>query len=132
MSASIDIPLHDIMPLVEVHEPSIYWFSVLVIGVLVIFATSMLWFSKLKRNKTINERRLHYDALQNIDLKNSKQSAYRISKVGYFFAHDNEQTAEVYQNLFTRLEPYKYSKNVEKIDEETLRDYYRYLEMIKA
>jgi hypothetical protein len=130
MSASLDIPLHDIMPLVEVPEPSIYWFSALIVVVCVVFASGVIWFLKWKKSKQITQRQLHYEALQNIDLKHPKESAYTISKEGYFFAHDNERTFNTYQNLFSRLEPYKYAPTVEKIDEETLGYYYLYLEII--
>jgi hypothetical protein len=130
MSASINIPLHDIMPLVEVPDTSIYWFGALVVVVLVVLASGVIWFLKWKRAKKITQRQLHYMALQKINLKNPKQSAYTISKEGYFFAHDNERTLGVYQNLFKRLEPYKYAPTVNKIDEETLGYYHLYLGII--
>ncbi|MDD4855149.1 MAG: hypothetical protein PHQ22_03410 [Sulfuricurvum sp.] len=130
MKQSIDIPLHDIMPLVEVPDTSIYWIGFLMIVVLVIFASGVFWFLTWKRSKKMSVRQLHYEALLKIDLKNPKQSAYTISKEGYFFAHDNERTLGVYQNLFGRLEPYKYAPAVEKIDEETLGYYHLYLGII--
>ncbi len=127
---SIDIPLHDIMPLVDVPDMSIYWFSALVVISLLIFTGGMMWFTQWKRAKNINKRQAHYEILQNIDLENPKQSAYIISKEALFFAYDNEQMLNGYKNLFTRLEPYKYAPTVEKIDEETIGYYYQYLEMI--
>lgn len=130
MSASINIPLHDIMPLVEVPDTSIYWFIALVIALLVVCASGVIWFLKWKKSKKMTQRQLHYEALKNIDLKNPKQSAYIISKEGYFFAHDNERTLGAYQNIFKRLEPYKYAPTVEKIDEETLGYYHLYLGII--
>jgi len=130
MSQSVDIPLHDIMPLVEVPDTSIYWFGALVIGGLIVVALIVFAWLKYKRSRKINERRLHFEALKNINLKNSKESAYTISREGYFFAHDNERTLGTYQNLFTRLEPYKYAPTVATIDEETLGYYHLYCEMI--
>jgi len=130
MSASINIPLHDIMPLVEVPDTSIYWFSALLVALLVVCASGVIWFLKWKKSKKITQRQLHYEALKKIDLKNPKQSAYTICKEGYFFAHDNERTFGAYQNLFKRLEPYKYAPTVEKIDEETLGYYHLYLGII--
>ncbi|MFH0709921.1 MAG: hypothetical protein V2A75_06925 [Pseudomonadota bacterium] len=130
MSASINIPLHDIMPLVEVPDTSIYWFGALMVVILVICASGVIWFLKWKKSKKMTQRQFHYEALKNIDLKNPKKSAYSISKEGYFFAHDNERTFGAYQNLFKRLEPYKYAPTVEKIDEETLGYYHLYLGII--
>ena len=130
MSQSVDIPLHDIMPLVEVPDTSIYWFGTLVIAGLIVVSLIVFALLKYKRGRKINERRLHFKALQTIDLKNPKASAYTISREGYFFAHDNERTLGTYQNLFTRLEPYKYAPTVGKIDEETLGYYHLYCGMI--
>jgi len=130
MRQSIDIPLHDIMPLVEVPDTSIYWFSALIVVGLLLFTSVVMWILKRNINKKINERKIHYEALQAIDLKDPKQSAYTISKEGYFFAHDNERTLNTYHNLFTRLERYKYAPIVDDIDEETLGYYHLYLEMI--
>lgn len=130
MSQSVDIPLHDIMPLVEVPDTSIYWFGALAVAGLVLFAIVVFAVLKYKRGRKINERQLHFEALKKIDLKNPKQSAYAISKEGYFFSHDNERMLGAYQNLFARLEPYKYTPTVEKIDAETLGYYHLYCEMI--
>lgn len=130
MSQSANIPLHDIMPLVEVPDTSIYWFGALVIAGLIVVSLIVFALLKYKRGRKIDERRLHFEALQTIDLKNPKASAYTISREGYFFAHDNERTLGTYHNLFTRLEPYKYAPTVAKIDEETLGYYHLYCGMI--
>jgi hypothetical protein len=101
-----------------------------VIAGLIVVSLIVFALLKYKRGRKINERRLHFEALQSIDLKNPKASAYTISREGYFFAHDNERTLGTYHNLFTRLEPYKYAPAVGKIDEETLGYYHLYCEMI--
>lgn len=132
MSQTINIPLHDIMPLLEVSDTSIYWFGALVFLGLMFFASSVILFLKWNRDQKINERQKHYEALQKIDFKNPKESAYSITKEGYFFSHDTEQTFNAYQNLLIRLEPYKYATTVQKIDEETVNCYYGYLEMVKV
>lgn len=132
MSQSMDIPLHDIMPLVEVPEPSIYWFGALIVFAVIVLISGVIGVLRWKRSQKMTQRQVHYEALQNINLKNPKQSAYAITKEGYFFSHDTKQTAEAYQNLLTRLEPYKYAPKVPEIDEETLRYYYLYLEMVNV
>ncbi len=132
MSTSMDIPIHDIMPLAEVPEPSIYWFSALMVMISIVFASGIIRFLIWKRSQKKSHRKLHYEALQTIDLKKPKQSAYTITKEGYFFSQDTEETAKAYQNLVTRLEPYKYAPKVAEIDEETLKYYYDYLEMVNV
>lgn len=125
-----DIPLNDIQPLVEVPDYSIYLFAGICVISLILMASLFLYLLKKLRNRRKNERNIAYEALKSIDFSDSKKAAYSISRIGYRFSKENERTAKGYQNLFERLEPYKYAPNVKPIDEETLGYYRLYLEMI--
>lgn len=129
---SIDIPVNDIMPLVEVPDYSLYYFiALVVIGLAVLVSIGVLLLKKY-RSRRLSERKQLYMRLGAIDFSDPKRAAYAISEIGYRFAHDNERTASVYQNLFERLEPYKYAPVVNAIDQETLGYYRLYLEIIDA
>lgn len=131
MSARMsDIPLHDIQPLVEVPDYSIYLFGCAVLAGLAILAVVLIVLMRRWRNRRESERQRTYRQLASLDLSDPKQAAYAISRLGRFFASDSERTAKGYHNLFERLEPYKYAKTVDSIDEETLGYYRLYLEMI--
>lgn len=80
--------------------------------------------------KEVNERLHRYEKFSQIHVGDPKKGAYEISEQGYFFAHDNEQTLRTYHALFERLTRYKYAPKVEAIDEETLKIYRNYREMI--
>jgi len=118
---SYDIPLHDIKPIVDVHENSIYYFSGLV--VLAIFLTCaliyLLYMWNKKRN-SFNIRKEHFRLLGELDLSDTKNTAYAITLYGLTFKDDSQRHKEMYENITTRLEMYKYKKSVDEFDSETL------------
>jgi hypothetical protein len=127
---SIDIPVHDIRPLLEIYDDSLYWFMALVAVGFLVLRVLAKQIRMRKKSKEVNERTARYENLIAIDVSNPKAAAYAIGKQGSFFAHDNEETIGVYKTLFERLESYKYAPKVESIDEETLALYRSYQKMI--
>ena len=132
MNRSADIPLHDIYPLVEVSDYSLYYFTALVLIGAAVSMGGVFWLLKRLRRRRVSVRKTAYERLSSIDFSDPKRSAYAISEIGRLFSHDNERTEKAYQNLFERLEKYKYAPRVEAIDEETLAYYRLYLEIIDA
>jgi hypothetical protein len=53
-------------------------------------------------------------------LSDAKRAAYDITFYGSSFKDDSQRHHEMYENLVSRLQKYKYKKEVEPIDEETL------------
>lgn len=130
MSQMVDIPVNDIHPLVEVPDNSLYYFFGFA-GVSIIALVILLFYLfKMTKKKRINIRKIKYEELENIDWSNPKKAAYTISEAGRFFANDNERCQKAYENLFERLEPYKYAPSVHDIDSETVGYYRMYLEII--
>lgn len=129
---SPNIPLNDIAPLVEIHDYSLYYFIALVLIITALAVASIFAIIKQVRKRKISIRKEKLSALRSVAFSDPKHAAYAISEIGRFFASDNERTYKAYQNLFDRLEPYKYAPQVEMIDEETIGYYRLYLEMIDA
>lgn len=125
-----DIPLHDIKPIVEVQEYSLYFFVLLiVVSLFLLVALSYLLYKYWKKKKRYNKRKEDKKALESISFEDPKKTAYAITLYGATFAHDSSRHQEMYQNLIGRLENYKYKKAVESIDEETRSYYQLYKEM---
>jgi len=126
-----DIPLHDIKPLVEIPDYSIYYFVlVIVIGVVLIAALLFfLWRFWNQRHRS-SVRKNDFEALQRVDFTDAKAAAYAITRYGYTFRNDGARQREAYENLLSRLSPYKYRKTVDPIDEETRGYYNIYVGMI--
>ena len=129
-SSSIDIPVHDIAPLLEIQDYSLYGFIALITIVLAALVVIVKKMRMRRETHTLNERIQRYENFISIDINNPKAAAYAICEQGLFFAHDNEERLRTYRKLFERLEAYKYARTVESIDEETLALYITYQKMI--
>lgn len=129
-STAVDIPIHDIGPLLEIREYSLYWFLGIIAVVLVVIVVIVRQRGMKKKLQKVNKRKVRYEDFCRIDVSDSKRAAYAICEQGSFFAHDNEQILSAYGVLFERLEPYKYAPKVEPMDEEILALYRSYQKMV--
>jgi len=126
---SYDIPLHDIKTIVEVPEYSLYYLLVIgVVGMVVLIAIVYFIYRFLNNKNQYNERKEHFKILNSVDLEDTKKTAYAISLYGATFKDDGERQKGMYNNLLERLEVYKYKKDVQKFDKETLS----YVELYKG
>ena len=125
---NFDIPLHDIKPIVDVQEYSLYYFlSLGFLAVLLLFAFVYLFLKWMKKRNAFNIRKEHEKLLNTLDLSDAKKSAYDITYYGATFKNDSQRHSEMYQNIIIRLEGYKYKKSVDNFDSETLG----YIELYK-
>ncbi|OHE00014.1 MAG: hypothetical protein A2W82_03445 [Sulfurimonas sp. RIFCSPLOWO2_12_36_12] len=126
---SYDIPLHDIKPIVEVQEYSLYYFlgATLFALILVLGAAYLIYMLLQKRNK-FNIRKEHFKLLNSLDLSDAKRSAYDVTTYGATFKNDSPRHQEMYENLINRLEIYKYKKDVDAYDGEIIG----YIELYKG
>jgi hypothetical protein len=125
---NFNIPLHDIKPLVEVQEYSLYYLiGVSVIGLLIFAGLLYLVLRWLKHRNAFNIRKEHYKLLHALDFSDPKKAAYDVTFYGATFKDDGQRYSEMYKNLVERLEQYKYKKNVDNLDEEVMAyiDLYR-------
>jgi len=129
--SSVDIPLHDIKPLVEIEDYSFWMLNGLIVAVVLISAALLylLW-RYLSERRRYNHRKTCIKALENVSFANAKEAAYAISRHGLCFADDSPRLQAAYNNLVSKLEPYKYKKTVEKIDDDTISYYHIYVGMI--
>lgn len=126
-----DVPLNDIKTIVEVNEYSFYYFMGLSIVTLLVFGGLLyLVYKWLQKRNAYNQRKEYFKLLNLIDLSDTKNAAYSISKYGATFADDGERQAGMYKNIAQRLEQFKYKKNVDSFDKETLAYVELYKDMI--
>ena len=126
---NFDIPLHDIKPIVDIQEYSLYYLSALVIvGVFVLCGVAYLIYKWMKARNAFNVRVEHFKIINSLKLSETKASAYAITSLGATFKDDSQRHSEMYANLVQRLEIYKYKKEVDKFDSEVLG----YIEVYKG
>ena len=123
------IPLHDIKPIVDVQEYSLYYFlGVSAFVILLTCAIAYLIYLWFKRRNAFNIRKEHIKILNSLDLSDTKSSAYAITILGATFKDDSQRHQEMYANITDRLDMYKYKKDVDKFDSEVLG----YIELYKG
>ena len=115
--------LRDIKPLIEIPDSSfyIYWglisFAVLLgLGIL-FFVAKKLW-----ENRKKNLAKEYLAVLKSIDWSNSKKAAYEATHYARLLATD-ERRKELFSQLEPMLEKYKYKKEVDQVDQDTLNQY---------
>jgi len=124
-----DVPLHDIKSIVEVQEYSFYYFlGAVFLAVLALSVLAYLVYKYIQKRNAYNERKEHLKILNSLDLTDTKNAAYAISRYGITFATDGERESEMYKNITSRLEQFKYKKSVKEFDDETLG----YIELYKG
>lgn len=124
------INLHDIQPIVEVQEFSLWYLSGIVVAValLLAFLLYKVWVWIQSRNK-FNKRKADKISLETINIANTKEAAYAMGFYGAIFKDDTPRHSEIFEALQEHLEAYKYKKQVEAFDNETLHYYNIYKEM---
>ncbi len=126
---NFDIPLHDIKPLVEIEEYSLYYFAGFVtLALFLVGGILYLVYVWFKRKSVFNKRKEHFKLLNSLDLRDAKSAAYAITAYGSTFANDSPRHTQMYKNLTQRLEIYKYKKNVDAFDKESIG----YIELYKG
>ncbi len=128
-----DIPLHDIKPLVEVPDDSLLYLVGGSLGLIVMMLLILLgWFYRRHRaHKALDLRKYYMEQIHSVDTGNAKEAAYAISKYGHLLAQSPREL-ELLSSLDARLSAYKYKKEVDAIDKETLGYYQLFLEVLDA
>lgn len=129
MQQHFDIPIHDIKPLLEIEEYSLYYLIALgsVVAV-VILGLIYLFIRWLRHRNRFNIRREHLKLLKTVDFNDTKNAAYAITLYGLTFKHDSERHSRAYDDLVEKLEAFKYKKSVESFDKNTLH----YIELYRG
>jgi len=114
-----EIPLHDIKPLLEIQDYSLYYLVATVILTTVIVVGIMYLLVKWYKNRNrYNHRKEYFKLLSEVDLNNAKKSAYEITLYGALFADDSPRHQEMFHTLTEKLEGYKYKKSVDDFNDE--------------
>jgi len=123
------IPLHDIKPLLEIHDYSFYYFlAIVTVAIVLLLGLLYLAYRWILNRKRVNIRAEHYRLLRTVDYKNPKKAAYEITHYGETFKDDSERHRRAYENMVEHLEQYKYKKDVEDFDSDTIH----YIELFEG
>lgn len=127
----LNIPIHDIKPLMEIQDYSLYYFlAVIGVATVVLLGLAYLVFNYLKKRNKFNIRAHNLELLHAISLNNPKDDAYKITLYGAIFQEDSQRHKSAYLALVENLESYKYKKSVEEFSDETRHLVDIYLSML--
>ncbi len=105
------IKIHDIKPLVEIPDNSIYLYYGLILFA-ILFAITIIYliysFFKYKKEST---QKIYFQKIKNINFNNQKEAAYTISKYGQLLDKD-ERENRLFQELNNSLTEFKYKKEI--------------------
>lgn len=105
------IKIHDIKPIVEIPDNTIYiYYALIVTGLLLSFLLLYLIY-KFFKSKKITDDKIYFEKLKRIDFKELKESSYNISKYGRVLAKDERQKRLI-EELHNSLEQFKYKKTI--------------------
>ncbi len=128
-TANVNEQLRDIKPLLEIPDSSyyIYWglidFAILLVAGILFFVAKKLW-----DNRKINLAKGYLEAMKKIDWKETKKSAYEATHYARLLATD-ERRKEIFSQLEPLLEQYKYKKEVDAVDQDTLNKFNLYVQV---
>ncbi len=124
-----EIKIHDIKELSFITDFSFYIYILLwVLGLLVFFILIFLLFKKFF-NREKNQRKIYYKILKEINLEDTKNSAYIITKyVRLLVSNDREKRLS--KELIEALEPYKYKKSVEPFNKNIKITFERFMDSV--
>lgn len=103
------IDIHDIKPIVEIPDISIYLYYCIVFLIITFGCIVLFFIYKFFKPKKRSDEYKYYEILRNVDFKNTKKTAYDISKYGRLLAKDERQKRLILE-LVELLSIYKYKK----------------------
>lgn len=124
-----NLKIHDIKPLVEVSDYSLYLFiSLLIIGIIV-FSYLLYFLYQKFTNKKQNRQKFHIQELKTMNYTQSKTAAYNITHHISKLLKDEPQ-AKLANELLEDLKQYKYKKEVASFNNNSIILYKKFLETL--
>jgi len=123
------LKLHDIKSLETIPDISFYIFILLVVLGIALVCIILFFIYKYFKNKKPNKRKEYYQILKNLDLDDTKNAAYTITKYSRLLAR-NERELKISHELIEELEKYKYKKEVKPLSNEVKINFERFMDII--
>ncbi|HHO65352.1 MAG TPA: hypothetical protein ENJ71_02400 [Epsilonproteobacteria bacterium] len=121
--------LKDIKPLLEIPDNSIYlYWGLIVLAALIVLVLVYFVGKKLWKQRKINLAKGYLEKLKAIDWKDPKKSAYDATYYARLLATD-ERRQELFSQLEPLLEKFKYKKEVDEVDQDTLNRFNLYVQV---
>lgn len=124
-----ELKIEDIKELVEIPDISLYLFILIIILISLVVITLLFLSYKIFKNRRKDQRKNYLKILKELDLSNTKSSAYIMTKY-LRLLEQNEREKKLIEELIIELEKYKYKKEVAMFNQETISQFERVMDAI--
>lgn len=124
-----ELKINGIKELVDIPDYSLYIYMFLWIIACLVFATFIFLIVRLILNRKKNKRKVYYQRLKELDLSDSKNSAYEITKYVRLLSK-SEREKRLGHELIEELENYKYKKDVDSLGDDVRIIFGRYMDSV--
>ena len=126
---NLSAQLKDIKPLLDIPDNSFYlYWGLIIAAALLLLAILFFAGKKFWENRKINLAKGYVEKLKAIDWKEPKKSAYDATYYARLLATD-ERKKELFSQLEPLLEQFKYKKEVEDVDHDTINRFNLYVQV---
>ncbi|MEA2017102.1 MAG: hypothetical protein U9N59_01530 [Campylobacterota bacterium] len=126
------IKIHDIKPLVEIPDNSIYLYYGLILFATLFVVTILYLIYTFFKYQKVSLQKEYFKKLKDIDFNNQKETAYTISKYGNLLIKDERET-RIFEELNSSLEEFKYKKKIStNISNDIKAQYDNFIEMLNV
>ena len=126
---NLSAQLKDIKPLLEIPDNSFYlYWGLITVAVLLLLAISFSLGKRFLENRKINLAKGYVEKLKAIDWNDPKKAAYDATHYARLLATD-ERRRELFSQLEPLLEQFKYKKEVEDVDQDTINRFNLYVQV---
>jgi LPXTG-motif cell wall-anchored protein len=108
------LKLRDIRPIVDVPDHSLWLFTALIAGALLLLAALVFWFLRRRKKQVDPKRQEALKRLNALDFTDTKSAVYDFSLLGHYVA--TPETESTFRELLAELEIYKFKKEVPPLD----------------
>ncbi len=122
--------LRDIKPLMEIPDSTfyIYW-GLITFGSFLLFGILFFIVKRVWDNRKVNLAKGYVAKLKSIEWTDTKRAAYEATEYARLLATDDRKK-ELFSQLEPMLEKYKYKKEVESVDKETLNRFNIFVQVV--
>jgi hypothetical protein len=126
MEPNASMQLRDIKPLVEIEDSSFYlYWGLILLGLVAVMIVGYFLYQKFKIIQKVHREKEYLEVLNSIDWSSPKKAAYRATHYGRLLATDERREA-LFSQLLPLLERYKYKKETQRVDDETIGQFELY------
>ena len=126
---NLSAQLKDIKPLLDIPDNSFYlYWGLIIAAVLLLLVILFFAGKKFLETRKINLAKGYVEKLKAIDWKDPKKAAYDATHYARLLATDDRRK-ELFSQLEPLLEKFKYKKEVEEVDQDTMNRFNLYVQV---